>query len=142
MNIDRFKRAIEIIEEKPDSQVMLKVWQQSNSVSHYSYISSKQEATCGTIACAAGWLALDPEMQAQGLKSGYGGQPEFHFRGEICGVSFRALGLFFDILDIDADKLFGPRVGWEESGDMDCWTDKQIWLHRAKTFLAGYEGEI
>jgi hypothetical protein len=97
MNIDRFKRAIEIIEEKPDSQVMLKVWQQSNSVSHYSYISSKQEATCGTIACAAGWLALDPEMQAQGLKSGYGGQPEFHFRGEICGVSFRALGLFFDV---------------------------------------------
>jgi hypothetical protein len=139
MNVDRFTRAIEIIEALPDEQVNLKVWQKENFA---RYISSKQEATCGTIACAAGWLALDPEMQAQGLKSGFCGQPEFHFRGEIYGVSFHALGLFFDILDIEADTLFGPRVAWEESEDMECWTDKQIWLHRAKTFLAGCEGEI
>jgi hypothetical protein len=137
MNVDRFKRAIEIIEALPDEQVNLKVWQKENFA---KYISSKQEATCGTIACAAGWLALDPEMQAQGLKSGFCGQPEFHFRGEICGVSFRALGLFFDIRD--ADTLFGPRVAWEESGDMERWTDKQIWLHRARTVLSAYEGEI
>lgn len=139
MNTPRFRRAIEIIEAIPDFQLNLREWQRSTD--HIGgYIISSEQATCGTIACAAGWLALHPDMQAQGLTSGYCGQP--HVRGETCGVSFRALELFFDIPDIDAYFLFGSRVGWEESGDMANLTDKQVWLNRARTVLSAYEGTV
>jgi hypothetical protein len=139
VNIPRFKRAIEIIEGTPDNQVNLKFWQHSivSSDPATRYISSKKDATCGTIACAAGWLALDPWMQEQGLWSGYGGEPRYK---EDCYFfnSFEALGRFFSIPEFDAELLFSPRTIFEYS-DL---TDKQVWLRRAKNFLAGYEGEI
>jgi hypothetical protein len=136
VNVPRFKRAIEIIEATPDHQVDLKVWQKAQSC-FANYISSKEDATCGTIACAAGWLALDPEMQEHGLYSGYGGEPRYN-EGTKYISSFEALGRFFGIPEFDAELLFSPRSMFEDS-DL---TDKQVWLHRANTFLAGYEGEI
>jgi hypothetical protein len=136
VNISRFKRAIEIIEEIPDNQINLKVWQKSQTCPA-NYISSKEYTTCGTIACAAGWLAIDSEMQAQGLTSGYGGEPRYSEGSEYIS-SFEALARFFDILEFDAELLFSPRNILEDSE----LTDKQVWLHRAKAFLAGYEGEI
>lgn len=141
MNVTRFKRAIEIIEETPDAQVKLTFWQQSYDKG-CGYIRSKEEATCGTIACAGGWLALHPDMQEQGLVSGFGGQPEFHSGGSKLALSFRALELFFDILDIQADFLFRSREDYEESGEMTGLTDKQVWLHRAQRLLVWHEDKL
>jgi hypothetical protein len=140
VNVTRFKRAIEIIEALPDEQLNLKVWQQSFDKAG-GYISSNQQATCGTIACAAGWLALNPEMQEQGLSSGFGGQPEF-WGEDFRALSFRALELFFDIRDVDADSLFQSRTVYESCGDRVEFTDKQIWLQRAKHYLSAYEGTV
>jgi hypothetical protein len=136
VNIPRFKRAIEIIEATSDNQINLKVWQKSQTFPS-NYISSKEDATCGTIACAAGWLAIDPEMQAQGLTCGYGGEPRYN-EGTKYISSFEALGHFFGIPEFDAEVLFSPRNIFEDSE----LTDKQVWLHRAKAFLDEYEGEI
>ena len=138
MNVDRFKQAIAIIEEIPDEQLRLKHWQASYDKGS-GYIGSNAQATCGTIACAAGWLALHPDMQAQGLSSGYCGMPRYSETGPMYS-GFTALQLFFDIRDIDADLLFQSRNWYESDGDMGQLTDKQIWLKRAKIFLAGYEG--
>lgn len=139
MNVPRFKRAIEIIEALPDSQLNLKTWQKSYE--REKYIISSEQATCGTIACAAGWLALHPEMQAQGLSAGYCGQPIYR-DGDARAIQFNALQLFFDIRDVDADWLFESRTVYEHSGDRAQLTDKQIWLQRAKNFLSGYEGIV
>lgn len=140
MNVTRFKRAIEIIEELPDSQLDLKVWQKAHDA-WAGYIGSNTKATCGTIACAAGWLALHPEMQEQGLSAGYCGQPRYSGM-DIPHNGFRALELFFDIFREDADFLFQSRTIYESTFGREQFTDKQIWLQRAKQFLAGYEGTV
>lgn len=139
MNVTRFKRAIEIIESLPDAQLNLKVWQKSIG---FKYIISADQATCGTIACAAGWLALNPEMHAQGLSCGHSGQPLYRDGEGNYFSQFDALRIFFGIGERDADSLFEERTIYEMTGDRMQYTDKEIWLNRARSFLAGYEGTI
>lgn len=142
MNVERFKRAIEIIEATPEKQIELEVWQRAYSSGKCDYINHVEQATCGTIACAAGWLVLDPEMRRQGLVGAYGGEPHYTDGKTFSYYSFSALNHFFGLSGYDADVLFGARTTYELTGDRAILCDKQIWLHRAKTFLSSYEGDV
>src|ERR1700748_3456143 len=63
MNIERLKLAIAIIETVPEENLNL-----DSFVSRLA--SPEPRATCGTIACAAGWLGFHPEMNKLGLHLG------------------------------------------------------------------------
>ena len=139
MNATRFKQAIAIIEEIPYTQLKLDYWQDNRM--ECQAIRSSSQVTCGTIACAAGWLALSPEMQEEGLMVGHRGAPMYLYQG-IQTSNFYALQLFFDIRDVDADSLFGSRSSYECLGSFAKLTDKEIWLWRAKQFLARYEETV
>ena len=140
MNVTRLKQAIAIIEAVPDEQLNLKTWQRSyNGV---DYISANAQATCGTIACAAGWLALHPEMHAQRLSAGNGGLPVYQNEDGLYSTQFRALARFFDLSVYEANRLFEPRTGFECSDpSQSLYTDKEIWLKRANRFLEAAQNE-
>lgn len=131
MNIERLKQAIKIIEAIPDEKLNLRVWKNANE--SIGYVDS-MEKSCGTIACAAGWLAMHPEMQAQGWWSGLCGQPVYQ-REKQTFFGFDALQMFFELRDSEAYGLFKPRYLIERSGDRAALSDKEIWLMRANRFL-------
>lgn len=139
MDVERFKQAIAIIEEIPDKKLNLRSWQRSYSNTEYLYISSMRHDTCGTIACAAGWLALHPDMQEQGLCTGHAGMPKYH-DGIQWHRQFTALQYFFDLSVMDADYLFSSRTNREDE-EFPEMTDKQIWLRRARNLLVREEVE-
>lgn len=125
MNVELFKRAIEIIEAIPEERLNLQNW-----------IARRFDPECSTICCAAGWLARDPEMQASGLSVGSYGAPIFRGFAE-----YYALAAFFCISLYDAEVLFHPRhsrgvaIEWERKFK----TDKELWLDRARSFLGQLE---
>jgi hypothetical protein len=135
MNVERLKRAIAIIEATPSKQLNLRFWQRGEKdTTKKQYVSSVQEVHCGTIACAAGWLALNPEMNAEGLSCGPFGYPVFEEH-----TQFAALQHFFDIRDVEAYRLFNSRTIFEQCGGRELLSDKQIWLVRATQLLATAE---
>jgi hypothetical protein len=134
MNVERFKKAIELIEKTPDEQINLRVWQKAGR----NRVTSRAQANCGTIACAAGWIALDPEMQEEGMSVGDFGQPIYPYRGQHLD-GFDALQYFFDIRDVEVDYLFESRRNSELVNGLEKYSDRNIWLRRAHNLLADYE---
>lgn len=128
MNVERLQQAIRIIEQTPDSQLQLSIWQYPVDD---IYATCMEQADCTTIACAAGWLCLHPDMQAQGLYAGPSGIPET----ANMSTPFAALGEFFGIQRLQAIDLFTNRSG----GEWYSWylemTDRQLWLTRARELL-------
>lgn len=66
----------------------------------------KHRGDCGTVACAVGWAASDPEFQAEGLRL-VGDEddsiPQF------CGwTGFEAAALFFECGMHNAEGVFSP----------------------------------
>lgn len=92
---------------------------------------------CGTICCAAGWLAQHPKFQALGLGLSFcectGGEVTYlghHYSGRYS----EAMADFFAIPQADALSLFGPRSDDDPAGI----SDKQVWLQRVRQYLADH----
>lgn len=132
MNIELFDKAVEFIASREDKQLNLGNWQSFSSVALTS-----RDVTCGTIACAGGWLALNPEFEALGLYAGQFGAPRFEGL-----VAYGALSKMFNISYGDAQKLFYFRTfdDTEEFGEVayNQMTDRQLWLSRARLIRAKY----
>lgn len=114
-NFDLLKDAYAIIEGIPAENFYLNSWREWD-----------EGATCGTIACAAGWLPLHPDFQARGLtygKSVFGMQIKFRDREHMA-----ALAAFFDISCDDAEELFGASCDYKI-------LHKEIFLKRVRDFL-------
>ena len=134
MNVERLQQAIKIIEGLEDKQVDLRGWQVS--AENGTTVKSMSEVDCGTIACAGGWIALNLEMQEQGLSVGLMGTPKY--KGYL---NFTALALFFELPMQTAEWLFN-RVMDDESTravSLESWgariSDRRIWLNRAREIL-------
>jgi hypothetical protein len=121
MNVELLDRAIDIIAGLAEEQVDLSAWRSG-------CFESAQEVTCGTICCAGGWLALNPEMQALGLTHDDNGSPMLD------GCSgYSALAQLFDLSYGEGFKLF-KYVSHYDAQWMatDALSDKEIWLNRAR----------
>lgn len=128
-NFELLKDAYEIISGIPDDNLALNRWR-----------TKDQGSSCGTIACAAGWLTLHPKFQALGLgvkhtewDSGMGPWPSFQGKDRIDALA-KLFRLDFD----DAYGLFCERwktptlaLGLPENG-----SDKQVFLARVRKFLS------
>lgn len=129
MNLILLQQAIDYIETIPDN------------VFNLESIYSKRE--CGTIACAAGWLAQNPDFQALGLGLAPNTPEEFSgARLKINGVEKwwdYSISELFGLEHDDGVELFGTRgcgaLGYAEEMAFPG-TDKQLWLQRARTFIA------
>jgi hypothetical protein len=92
---------------------------------------------CGTICCAAGWLAHHPEFNARGLT--VEGR-SLHWKGESHLWQWEvAIANVFGIGCETAEKLFGMRgyglLGRKEVGVYSTLSDKELWLLRVRTYL-------
>lgn len=117
-NFELLKDAYEIIDGIPSENFNLDTWRKRD-----------EGATCGTIACAAGWLTLHPKFQELGLKSVVGHGHYLHrpvFNGK---ENIDALAELFGIKWADALRLFREK-GYLESGG-----HKQVFLRRLREFL-------
>ncbi|MFP3609250.1 hypothetical protein SB778_03935 [Paraburkholderia sp. SIMBA_050] len=115
------KDAYAIVEGIPEENFLLDTWR-----------TKDQGASCGTIACAGGWLTLHPKFRELGLSTdSYDFPNRFNhfptFRGE---THNKALATFFCITEDDADVLFRQRTRYEREG-----TDKELFLRRLRSFL-------
>lgn len=128
-DFDLLRFAYAVIGGIPDEKVRL-----HNIVSHRG-----PSLACGTVACAAGWLAMHPEFQARGLTLIVGTGPHstrLAYRGTDTRFQSSynlALAPLFNISQGAASVLFAAR---------DCKrtrvrTDKQLFLLRLYEFLYG-----
>jgi hypothetical protein len=134
MNIGLFDKAVNLVASKTSEQLDLGNWQWNGSG---EIASSSDEVNCGTIACAAGWIALDREFQSLGVLPNPSGVPRFGG-----SVGYGALATLFDITEAESYNLFYTRNGddFKEFGhDMVVhMTDRQLWLSRARMLRARY----
>lgn len=137
MNSERLKECIAIIEAIPANRLDLDSWQKSTGPFPV-FADRLQNTHCGTIACAAGWLALYPQMQAHGLLVSYRGRPVFTHNQQIF-YGTDALARFLDIRDVEADRLFTHRRQFEKCEPFKEMSDKELWLYRARQLLASHE---
>lgn len=149
MNVERLQQAIEIIKAVPDTQFDLETWQQGIDGRLTNSCRLVDTLDCRTLACAGGWLALHPDMQAQGLYVGIGGEPAIlrqvkvfqeNRYENIPTYGFSALAEFFDTTIATAEYLFGQRIRLEILRDPR--SDKEVWLDRAETLIANFQGKI
>lgn len=125
MNRERLEQAYAIIYGIPDEAFDLQSWTTKEG----------RRLDCGTICCAAGWLARHPDNIAAGfhMKRGRYLTSTTHpaFQDE---TGYRAIGAFYGITSDAALILFGPRISgrWAKHAH---WTDKQIWLDRVRKYL-------
>ena len=129
MNIELWKDAISVIDGIPEKRINLNTWQKSQLV---RFITGPDQIECGTICCAAGWLALHPKFQSLGLKTDFNLRCPV-FVDSLLGVctGYRALAAMFGISHREAEETFKPNSS-------DKRPDKQVWLERAKDLLRKY----
>ncbi|KVQ35726.1 hypothetical protein WK03_35245 [Burkholderia cepacia] len=126
-NFELLRDAFAIIDGIPDSSLNLATWRQKG-----------RKHECGTLACAAGWLAMHPDMNELGLSTGipYDGMPLFE-----ASSGFSALREFFG-LDFHSQNIFeGAGYGYKdgELGDLrKDMTDKQLWKRRVLRLFQEY----
>jgi hypothetical protein len=137
MNFELFDKAVDFIASREDRQLNLGNWQAFAP----NITPSSAAVHCGTIACAGGWIALNPEFEALGVSAGSFGAP--HFGGL---ASYEALAKLFDISEYNARKLFYFRT----FDDVDVFgevayenmTDRQLWLSRARLMRAKHAPKV
>ncbi|HKU53023.1 MAG TPA: hypothetical protein VJQ25_11180 [Nitrospira sp.] len=121
MNIERFKKAIEIVEKIPERNFDMTVF--ANTRENWeSDRYGKLKPRCGTVGCALGWIASDDWMREQGYHLSLGEKGSnsdgffiWRFSPEYKGCSgFASAGEFFNISMEEVSYLFadggyGPR---------------------------------
>lgn len=129
--------AYAIIDGIPEDRFNLDSWRRADS--H----TNDNPSSCGTIACAAGWLAMHPMMQERGLRSGKYGVPEIATVTGVVISHYQALGVVLGISRFDAEQLFGTRL-FRRSYDPvyipSNLSDKELWKARVRTFLKVKDG--
>jgi hypothetical protein len=129
-NIALLREAREVIAAIPDNVINLDAIQ--------------QQKQCGTVCCAAGWLAHDPKFRELGLdlpdtEGGHIGS-RLVFNGREMWWE-RALGRLFSMGDDTAMDLFAPRGGGLLEDEIKIpGTDKELWLERVDQYISKHEG--
>jgi hypothetical protein len=130
MNFELFDKAVAFIASRADAQLNLKDWQCATLFIGADVAKSSSETTCGTIACAGGWLGLNPEFEYLGMSVGTSGTPTFgshsgyHALSAFLGLPYGGTYRLFSIRSETDRLLFGA----QES----LMTDRQLWLSRAR----------
>jgi hypothetical protein len=138
MNVELFKDAIAIIAGIPYKQVSLRNWQKDMHPFRSRTVHQTHRIDCGTVCCAAGWLALHPDMRKLGLRNGALGEPVLKRKGHLYDLEdYDALAELFGIDYKEAMALFGPGISEQERPNNE--NDKVVWLNRARKLLAKYE---
>lgn len=94
---------------------------------------------CGTVACAAGWLAMHPKFKALGLGLvGHGGGYLNLAKDGVSSHSFATI--LSDVLNIDlqdAKDIFNPKVPDNpyDPPKSSRMSDKSRWKYRVRKFL-------
>jgi hypothetical protein len=129
MHIELFDKAVDFIASRSDDQLHLSDWQDTGM--GRTFVSSSAEVNCGTIACAAGWLAINPEFEELGVEVCGNGAPKFENEtaysamARLFGLPYAvAIGLFY-IRGLEDYAKFGEEA-------MEHLTDRQLWLSRAR----------
>ena len=87
---------------------------------------------CGTIACAAGWIAMHPDFQELGLTLTSYGSILFNGHAKGCWI------VMAEILGItvhDSIIIFDGRNDFERRGKLGKLSDKELWKYRVRKFL-------
>ena len=124
MNTELVKDAYAIIDGIPDDRISLYMFQQGEIALEPAAI------TCQTLACAAGWLSLHPDMRKRGLRILTNGIP--YLFGAASG--FDSLAMLFEMTRKQATFLFSDRSGSRIPGQSEM-SDKELWLARCRYLL-------
>lgn len=130
MRDDLLKKVYALIKSKPDHGVNL------NTIVHHM----DRENPCGTIACAAGWIGLDPEFNALGVEI-VGVMPYVLLSYKGYSSLLSVMSELLEITPTQAQWLFGSRsFGYEISGpsvipNWHSMTHKELFLARMKAFF-------
>jgi hypothetical protein len=129
-NFERLRDAFAILDGLPEEAIKLWTWREKG-----------RKPECGTIACAAGWLAMHPAMNALGLTTlnQYDGTPKL--AESYSGMT--AMRVFFDLSMDEATIFEGRRHGYKDwelhgGGVLHLLTDKQLWKRRALRLFQKY----
>lgn len=120
-NFELLKDAHAIIDGMPAENVNLNSWRRTD-----------RGATCGTIACAGGWLTLHPQFKALGLLYARSAENVIFKNpvdGNITHTGWSALAQVFSLTKEDAERLFGG--AWLEP----LPTHRSVFLRRIRDFL-------
>lgn len=131
MNIELLMKAAQVIEDVPEDKLDLRDWQIGMVVARNS-----EEVTCGTIACAAGWLTLSPVFNELGVYASTHAYPMRRDRWEQSG--YEMFAELFEIPYFQAARLFGQRRSYADTDRIEM-SDKQVWLTRARELLYAHE---
>lgn len=124
-NFELLKDAYAIIDGIPDDRVSL-----------HSIMSVRGESlACGTICCAAGWLAHHPKFQVLGLGVLSDGSRLTFKEMQPYGSYVAQIAQLFNLPEIDAEVLFNMRQHHEWQGDWADLTQKQVFLRRVREYL-------
>lgn len=132
-NYELLRDAYAIIDGIPPRKIDLDAIQESKG----------ESLTCGTICCAAGWLALHPQFQALGLNMTHDPAHFFHPRAWVTfngndhdGDYAAVMSRVFRITDDEAVELFGcaGESPYDHSMRRNA-TDKSLFLNRVRSFL-------
>jgi len=120
-NYELLKDAYAIIDGIPEDKINLRVIR----------LSEGKSLECGTICCAAGWLASHPTFKALGLS--IANDRCIYLNGEMpdCNNYSDQMAAVFGITKPEASDLFDQR----QANEPRSLTDKEIWLRRVRQFL-------
>lgn len=120
MNTELLREAYAIIDGIPAENINL-----------FDITTKMSRDLCGTVACAAGWLALHPEFRKKtGLSISKNGSL---LRRGVYDTYDTTLSRVFSCAPAEARQLFGPRVGFMY--DEYPITDKEVWQRRVRYYL-------
>ncbi|MFW6855295.1 hypothetical protein ACODYM_28810 [Burkholderia gladioli] len=125
-NFELLRDAFEIIDGIPSRALKLSNWRTKGEMPE-----------CGTIACAAGWLAMHPKFNALGFTADeHTGAP--WFKGHSC---FYAAQLLLG-LDGESDRIFSSRHhGYKDhelGQSIRKLSEKQLWKRRVLRLFQDY----
>lgn len=140
MNLERMRLCREIVASIPEQKLNLDCWASVDGFTRP--LTKPSPSTCGTIACAGGWISMDPRVNELGLRlepDTLGRWcPNYKFAratGPALALGFTAFHIFLDIPPEDSRALFDGLVTEEESALNK--SDKQIWLARFDKYMEG-----
>lgn len=133
-DFELLKDAYAIIDGIPD---------QAFDLGEVLHMRISKDMSCGTIACAAGWLSLHPTFAAHLKPRAYQyGPSSTNWRVRWDGIEFyednvfAAMQTLFGIDLNTAYRIFGLRDEGEGGPHL---TDKELWKLRVRTFLKKHE---
>lgn len=135
----KLQKAYAIVERVPEKDLELGTW------------CRESEGSCGTIACAAGWISSSKEFPGLILepitpffKGSDTGKPLFK-EGKLEARCYEAMALALGISEDDAEELFGLRNRKRSYDEYWCAdpdvSDKEFWLARMRNFMKWKEDE-